>query len=250
MTKDARIDRRRFVGVCTSSIAAVATNPGVLAAQAGTPKLYRRSRLLGRDGQPLPATRLLVGETYLFNYPFQTTPCFLLNLGHAAKPVGPLATENGQSYFWPGGVGPNQSIVAFAAICAHKMSHPARSVSFINYRHQAVNYDDQDKAPQRGEQLIYCCSEKSVYDPNQGARVLGGPAKQPLTTILIEHDENTDELFALGTMGAEMYEKFFQTFGNRLQLEYGVSDVQSRAQGETVLTTLKDFSAHQMLCGG
>ena len=34
----------------------------------------------------------------------------------------------------PGGIGRDKSVVSFSAICAHKLSHPSRNISFINYR--------------------------------------------------------------------------------------------------------------------
>ena len=50
--------------------------------------------------------------------------------------------------------------------------------------------------------MIHCCSEHSEYDPATGARVLGGPAPQPLSAILLEHDKSNDYLYAVGTLGA------------------------------------------------
>lgn len=42
------------------------------------------------------------------------------------------------------GVGPGASIVAFSAICAHRMSYPTRNVSFIDYRHKPMSEDDPE----------------------------------------------------------------------------------------------------------
>ena len=66
------------------------------------------------------------------------------------------------------------------------MSYPTRSTSFINFRPEAVTYTNHNDETEKQKQLIYCCSERSVYDPARGAEVLGGPAPQPLTTIVIE----------------------------------------------------------------
>ena len=115
--------------------------------------------------------------------------------------------------------------MAFSAICTHKLSHPAKAVSFINYRHEPVSFRDQQEQLVKRSGVILCCSEKSAYDPAKGARVLGGPAKQPLCSILLEYDDAEDGLYALGSYGGEMFDRFFQQFAARLQLEWGTSDV-------------------------
>ena len=178
--------RRGFVKLCASAAAAIGANPGVLAAPAAKIKKYERVMLVGAGGTPIEAGTLMVGESYVFNYPYTTTPCFLLNLGEPTARDTPLTTEGGKNYVWQGGCGPQRSIVAFCAICAHKMSHPARAVSFINYRHETVSFQDEQEQTTERSQVIYCCSEKSVYDPADGARVLGGPAPQPLAAIALE----------------------------------------------------------------
>jgi len=42
--------------------------------------------------------------------------------------------------------------------------------------------------------VIHCCSEHSQYDPAEGARVVAGPAPQPLAAILLDHDPASDAL--------------------------------------------------------
>ena len=210
---------------------------------------YARVRLEHSDGKPLRPADLEADRSYLFAYPYATTPCFLIDLGRQTPAAGPLQTEAGQSYHWPGGAGPARSIVAFAAICAHQLTHPARAVSFIDYRPEAVSYVDTGKKNRRAPGLIHCCSERSVYDPARGAAVRGGPAKQPLTTITLEHDASRDELFATGTVGGELYERYFEKFGERLKLEYRTSNLRRLTEGSTSVQPLETFSAQRMLCG-
>jgi Rieske Fe-S protein len=139
-------DRRKFIKACVGAGAAVAADPSLMAQPAGE----------------------LV--------PYVTTPCFLIDLGAPAEAGAELETSDGRPYRWSGGVGPGRSIVAFSAICAHRMSYPTRNVSFIDYRHKPMNTEAAgDDWWSRG-QVIYCCSEGSVYDPSDGARVLAGPA--------------------------------------------------------------------------
>ena len=58
----------------------------------------------------------------IFHYPYAATPCFLLNLGRPLSLPAELKTAAAQPYRWPGGVGPQRSIVAYSAICAHQLA--------------------------------------------------------------------------------------------------------------------------------
>ncbi|NKB76788.1 MAG: hypothetical protein GKR96_06975 [Gammaproteobacteria bacterium] len=174
--------RRYFFRTCASAAAIICANPDALGREEDQIKYYFEVRLTHGNGEPITSKDIQKNRSYIFNYPFVTTPCFLINLGRPLERVVGLSTKDDQSYTWTGGVGPNQSIVAFSAICSHKMSYPTRTLSFINYRSDEVHYRDEESAFQKGSQLIYCCSERSAYDPAQGAAVLGGPATQPLTT--------------------------------------------------------------------
>src|SRR5688572_3353633 len=105
------MERREFIRVCAAAAVAV---PLGADAKDLRPRFYTRSRLLEDGRQPLRASRLAVGRNYIFHYPFEGTPCFLINLG---KPTGekvPLRTENGSVYEWPGGVGAQRGIVAYS----------------------------------------------------------------------------------------------------------------------------------------
>ncbi len=204
--------------------------------------------LVDAQRQPVTAESLEEGVSYVFNYPYVTTPCFLLNLGKPANGSERLKTEAGREYIWQGGVGPDRSIVSFCAICAHKMTHPSKAVSFINYRHEDVSFKDKGEKTVRRPGVIYCCSEKSVYDPARGARVLGGPAPQPLAAIALEYDDKAGAIYASGTYGGELYRKFFDTFAFRLALEYETSDIQQKVSDTTTVSRIDEYSATQMLC--
>jgi hypothetical protein len=128
------------------------------------------------------------------------------------------------------------------------MTHPAKNVSFINYRHETVSFKDGKENTVERSQVIYCCSERSVYDPANGATVLGGPAPQPLAAIHLDYDERDGTLYASGTYGGEMYRKFFDKFAFRLALEHQTSDIQARVTGTTRVMTIEEYSRTQMLC--
>jgi Rieske Fe-S protein len=240
--------RRGFVKLCATTAAAVGANPDLIAQTSGQIKKYERVLLVDSAGAPITSGSLEVGESYVFNYPYVTTPCFLLNLGKPTTRDASLTTDAGTRYRWQGGCGPERSVVAFCAICAHKLSHPARAVSFINYRHESVSFRDKSKKTAQRSQVIYCCSEKSVYDPADGARVLGGPAPQPLAAIALEHDADSGQIYAIGTNGGEMYRKFFDTFGFRLALEFETTDIRKPAADVTEVVDISEYSQTRMMC--
>jgi arsenite oxidase small subunit len=231
------MERRDFVKLCAAGAAALAA-PG---AQADArPRFYARARLVDEKGAPLRASEIPARRNLVFQYPYAATPCFLLNLGRAAHAPTELKTADRTAYRWPGGVGPARSIVAYSAICAHKLSYPTREISFISYR--------AEKTPgNRFASVIHCCSEHSQYDPAQGARVLAGPAPQPLAAILLEHEAASDGLYALGTLGGEMFNEFFEKFAFRLQMEHG--NAAHAAVSETcVVHPLENYCRQQVKC--
>jgi len=233
------MERRDFVKLCAAS-AASTTLPTAADAATLTARLYRRALLVNERGDPIRAGDLRAGVNYVFDYPFAATPCFLLRLAKPAAGGIDLRTEGGNAYRWEGGVGPGKAIVAYSAICAHKLTYPTRQVSFIGYR--------DGPSPVAGPgKVITCCSDRSVYDPSAGARVVAGPAPQPLATILLEHDAAKDHLVATGTFGGEMFEQFFQKFGFRLQLELG-DRARSAVDGRAVVKELATYSAQWAQC--
>ena len=88
------------------------------------------------------------------------------------------------------------------------------------------------------------CSERFAAE---GARVVAGPAPQPLAAILLEHDEKTDELHAVGTLGGEMFNAFFEKFGFRLEMEHGAR-MKEAVQGTCVVETLENYCKQQVKC--
>jgi arsenite oxidase small subunit len=221
---------------CAAS--AAATGLPVLAADA-RPQLYGRVQLVDEKGRPIKAKALPAERNFIFHYPYESTPCFLLNLGKPAKASAQLQTADKQAYEWKGGVGPGRSVVAYSAICAHKLTYPTKDISFISFR-------PGKSVASKHASVIHCCSEHSQYDPAEGARVVAGPAPQPLAAILLEHDPDTDQIHAVGTLGGEMFNEFFQKFEFRLALEHPTPKVQ--VAGSCVVHPLDQYCRQQVKC--
>ena len=204
------------------------------------PQYYQRARLVDRDGKPIRAHDIPVDRNFVFHYPFAGTPCFLLNLGKPTKPSALLKTTDARSYEWRGGSGSEHSVVAYSAICAHRLTYPTREISFISYR-------SEKSAGSRFDHVIHCCSEHSQYDPAEGAKVLAGPAPQPLAAILLDYDARSDELAAVGTLGGELFHEFFDKYAFRLTLEFN-GRARDPVHGDCVVTALERYCRQQVKC--
>ena len=231
------MQRRDFVKFCAAS--AAATGAPALAAADATPTLYGQVALVDASGAPLKAAAVPADRNLIFHYPFAATPCFLLNLGRPARASARLVTADRRSYQWQGGLGPRRSIVAYSAICAHQLAYPTKEISFISYRREK-------SARNRLGKVIHCCAEHSQYDPAEGARVLAGPARQPLAAILLEHDAASDELTAVGTLGGEMFNQFFAKYELRLSLEGGAP--RAAAAATSVVHEMENYCRQQVKC--
>ncbi len=234
------MDRRSFIESCAAHatcLTAAAAMPA-FAADAKA-KEYAKALLVDEQQRPLKASSLKARSNYVFHYPFEATPVFLLDLGKAAGPQS-LSTRKHDSYAWPGGVGPKRSIVAYSAICAHQLVYPTRDVSFISFRPTKASKGVRDD-------LIHCCAEHSQYDPAKGAQVLSGPAEQPLCAVLLTHDPKDDTLTAYATLGGELFDEFFRKYQAKLSFEVGASAVNPVAR-EAVVRPLEKFCRNTVQC--
>lgn len=234
------MDRRSFIGSCTTAGACLTAAAAVPAFAADAkPRSYARALLVNEQGDPIKTRELKPQSNYVFHYPFEATPVFLLDLGKPALPQS-LQTKNRDAYAWPGGVGPQRSLVAFSAICSHHLVYPTRDVSFISFRKSRAQRGVQDE-------LIHCCADHSQYDPAKGAAVLAGPATQPLCAVLLAYDAKADTLTAYATLGGELFDDFFRKYEMKLSLEVG-PQARAAVSGRTVVRQLEKFCRNPVQC--
>ncbi|HEX8989247.1 MAG TPA: hypothetical protein VF816_14910 [Rhodocyclaceae bacterium] len=232
------MDRRGFIKICggTAALAGLQTTY-LQAVQAADTKAFNRVKLVDADGNALKAKQLSSEEAYIFNYPYKSTPCFLINL--SAKPAagGKMQCDDGE-YDWKGGIGPNGSLVSYSAICAHQLSYPTKEHSPISYTGSKVS----KLAGRNG--MIVCCEHDRVYDPSQGGKmvVTTKEATQPLAAIVIEHDPATDEIYAVGVAGGLLYDEFFRSYKRALLAEYGPGGAREEVKDSTVAMTMSKYT--------
>jgi arsenite oxidase small subunit len=230
------LQRRQFLEGC-----AAASLGAWQEAWAQSPaRAYPRSRLVDIHGRPVRLAALEREVNYVFQYPFEATPCLLVKLRAPVAVQPMLKRADGTAYEWKGGVGRDRNAVAFSAICAHKLAYPTREVSFIRYQ--------RDASATSSGRVSHCCADHSVYDPAEGARVVSGPAPQPLAAILLEHDPADDGVFALGTVGPEQFDAFFDKYRMKLALEYGESRARRNVGDTTIVREMSTYCRNTIQC--
>lgn len=236
------MERRTFVKLCTGTAAVLAADPSRLLAQESTMKPYQRVKLEDGSGRALSLKTLEKDVSYIFAYPYKGTPCALLNLGTPLQGGAELKTAQGQTYTWPGGVGPEQSVVAYVSICTHQLSYPTRNQSFINFQ-------KEQSAISGKAAMISCCLHNSVFDPSAGGKLVMGEALQPLPTIMLDYDPVEDVAYATGVLGGgELFENFFTAFKKELRQEYGRGGAEEEVSGSADVVPLSEYSALQIKC--
>ncbi len=202
-----------------------------------TARDHGRTLLVDKTGRPFKSRQLRPGEPFVFNYPFEATPVFLMALPQPAAPVA-LSDEQRHPYESLRGSGPQRNIVAYSAICAHKLMYPTPEISFINIR---------KGQPGEPPHVVHCCGDNSRYDPTQGGRVLSGPAPQPLAMIVLDWNAASDELHAVGTLGGDMFQAFFEKYEMRLSLERG-NRARNKSTPTSVVQAASSYSKQQQSC--
>ncbi|MCQ4344790.1 MAG: Rieske 2Fe-2S domain-containing protein [Sulfolobaceae archaeon] len=221
--------RRNFlkgilIGVAVTTVAGIVPGLRVLIPPVQSVSGFPKTLILDSSGNPIKASTLPVNSPIImvFPYPLQNEINFLLNLGDEngnpveVPPTTVVVPQTGDKYQFPGGVGPNKSIVAYSAICQHLGCTPPYihfyPPKYVNISQvtapepnkltvQAVQAAKSAKVPA----IIHCDCHGSTYDPYHGAAVLTGPTVRPLPTVVLEWDSSTDYLYAVGAVGVPTY---------------------------------------------
>ena len=211
------LSRHCFLAGC-GALAGVAAVEDAWASQATPPgsRAWPRVRLIREDGTSLRASDLVAHLSYVFSYPFESTPCFLLDIGEEIPGSRVLVQRDVTGYAWDGGVGARRSILAYSAICPHTQTHPTRESAMINY------YGPERASILAGRsKVITCCVHGSAFDVARGAVPLQPPAEVPLAAIVLEWKRDTDALYAVGIVGRPVFEQFFASFPDKARGEVG-----------------------------
>ena len=188
---------------CAPPSAAGAALPDSKAASTLQARTYKRVKLVDEAGQPIRAASLKTGATYVFDYPFSSTPCFLLRLEKPTRKTSrsrprPASTTSGRAAW-----GRAQHRRLLGDLRAQDdVSHEAGEL------HRLPQRAEPRGRPRESVHHLLLRSQR-VRPGFRRARGAPGPAPQPLATILLQHDAKADELFAVGTFGGEKFAEFF-----------------------------------------
>ena len=168
---------------------------------------FPRLLLVDENGNPIRASKIPPNAQptiALFPYPLNNEPNFLLNLGNDSNqpvevpPTTVVIPQNSVKYEFPGGVGPNKSIVAFSAICQH-LGCTFPELTFYPPGYKAIT----ELGPK--DKVLHCSCHGSTYDPYLGGAVVTGPTTRPLPAVVLEWDSSTDYLYATKMVGPIIY---------------------------------------------
>ncbi|MFT5659844.1 MAG: arsenite oxidase small subunit [Sulfurimonas sp.] len=219
------MERRNFLKVVGATGAMIAVSPSTItgklyASDGAAFQAFEKVQLMDGAGAPLKASALKKEVNYVFNYPHASTPSILLDLPAPTNKDVKLTSADGEEYIWKGGVGSKGTIVAYSAICAHQMAHPTPEDSFLQYCKKGQ--ETMAYAPEDGSKggIMVCSSHLAAYDVGSGCKVLGGPAEQPLASIIIEVAAD-DTLWASAVLGGDKFHEYFKVFKPELKKYYG-----------------------------
>jgi len=140
---------------------------------------------------------LQLNQPLLFNYPLDNEPNILVKLGQKAE----------------AGVGPENDIVAFSALCQH--------LGCV-YSFQATGTSPKCNSSYHADSPVgYCCCHGSIFDFMHHAQVVSGPSPRPQPQVILETD-SSGNIYAVGMTPPTI-------FGHNT----GSSDVSSDLQGGT-----------------
>jgi Rieske Fe-S protein len=197
--------------VTASIVASAGLSLGVVVKALAPPQegisSFPNLQLVDPTGKPILASNLAINnpEALQFNYPLQSTPNNLVNLGDsngnpiAVNAVTVTVPADGSKYTSYPGVGKYNSIVAFSAICQHL------GCIFPELRFYPNGIESVSLAGKNYTGVFHCLCHGSTYDPTAGAAVLTGPTTHPLPMLKLVWDSSTDELYVSNMVGPTIY---------------------------------------------
>jgi Rieske Fe-S protein len=197
---------------------------------------FERAQLKDAEGNPLKSKALVKEENYVFMYPHAATPAIMVDLPEPTQKDIKLKAEDGTEYIYKGGVGAKGTIVAYSAICQHQLTHPTASMTMFQYVPTTGKTLAYDKAG-----VFVCTSHLAAYDPNQGGKVVGGPAKEGLASIILEIDAD-DNIWAVAVLGPAKFQDFFDAFKQQLKKDYGRRGAKKLVKDEVKVQKLVNFT--------
>ncbi|MGD1327927.1 arsenate reductase (azurin) small subunit [Pandoraea pnomenusa] len=162
---DKNLTRRTFLKLSGGSVAVTAVGIAQPASAAPAAAPDTSHTVLPYPRKPLgTAGQIVQGTPLQFSYPDASSPCLAIKLGVPA----------------PGGVGPNQDIVAYSMMCTH-MGCP-------------VAYD-------AGTNTFKCGCHYSMFDAEKGGQMIAGQATENLPRIHLTYDDKSGRITATGVEG-------------------------------------------------
>ena len=234
--------RRGFLKFTGLSASAIIIAPSLItenlyASDGGLYKVYEKVQLKDKDGNPLTIKSLKKEENYLFHFPMKSTPCILVDLGERTQKDVTLKADDGTKYIFKGGVGENDSIVAFSAICPHQLTHPTPETSLFQYVSNAGKTLSHDKGG-----VFVCSSHLSAFNPKEGGKRVSGPATEGLTQIVLEVDKD-NTIWAVGVLGPSKFHDYFDAFKDEFKKYYeGRRRAKKLVKHEAKVVSLDSFS--------
>jgi Rieske Fe-S protein len=124
---------------------------------------------------------------YLFSYPTKDIPCLLVKTGKSL----------------PSGVGPDRDIIAYVMICQHARYYgtiyippkEVRDPEKLTYL-KTVPPNILELYPDKN--LLYCPAHAGIYDLEKDGEVLAGPPFCSLCKVVLEYDEASGDIYAVG----------------------------------------------------
>ena len=156
--------------------------------------------IVSTSGKPINTTDIQVNNPtpFLFDYPLQNEPNFLLRLGDinnkdmAIKSVKVNDPGDGNSFVSAPGVGPYNSVIASSAICQHLGCVPPK-----------IEFYPPSSSSFPGK--IHCSCHGSTYDPYTGFSIVTGPTQHPLPNTQLSYDSSNDTYKVMGMVGPTIY---------------------------------------------